>query len=83
MDMAILPEIRMKVHKISQDMIASMKLEGHMIREFGGADPVHNETELEPVTNDGDNKLPALKVESEAREDEDDNAVTEASDSNN
>ena len=60
-----------------------MKLEGPMIRKFGGADPVHDETELESVTSDGDDKLPALKVESEAREGEDDDAVTDASDSDN
>ena len=82
-DMATLLEIHMNVHEISQDMIASMKLEGHMIRELGGVDPVHNETELESVTSDSDNELPALKVESEAREGEDDDAVTEASNSNN
>ena len=81
-DMVMLPEIRIKVHKISQDMIASMQLEGPMICESGGVDPVHDDTELELVTsNEGNNGLPALKVESEAREGEDDDAVTEASDS--
>jgi hypothetical protein len=80
--MAILPDIPMNVHKISQDMIASM-IEGPTIRESGGADPVHNETELESVTSDGGNELPAFKVKSEAREGEDDDAVTEASDSDN
>jgi hypothetical protein len=82
-DMAILPEIRMNVHKISQDMIASMKLKGPMICKPDSVDPVHNETELELVTSDGDDELPALKVESEAKEGEDDDAVTEASDSDN
>ena len=39
---------------------------------------------MEQLTNNnGDDKLPALKVESEAREGDDDDAVTEASDSNN
>ena len=35
------------------------------------------------ISDGGDNELPAMKVESEAREGEDDDAVTEASDSNN
>jgi len=80
-DIVVLTEIRMNVHEISQDKIASMKLEGPVIRESGGADLVHDETELESVISDGDDKLPALKVESKAREGEDDDAVTEASDS--
>ena len=33
-NMAMLPEIRMNVHKILQGMIASMKLEGPMIRKL-------------------------------------------------
>ena len=40
-DVAMLPEICMNVHELSQDMIASMKLEGPMIHKSGGADPVH------------------------------------------
>ena len=72
----------MNVHKILQDMIASIKLEGHMQCKPGGVDPVHDETELELVTsNDGYNELPALKVKSEARVGDDDDAVTAASDS--
>ena len=44
-DMAMLLEICMNVHEISQDMIASMKLEGPMCKS-GGVDLVHDETEL-------------------------------------
>jgi hypothetical protein len=74
----------MNLHKILQATIASMKLEGPMIRKFGGAYPVHDKTALESlISDDGDDKLPALKVESDASEGEDDDAVTEASDSNN
>ena len=50
--MAMLPEICMNVHEILQDTIASMKLKRPMICESGGADLVHNETELESVISD-------------------------------
>ena len=81
-DMAMLLEIRMSVHEILQDTIAPMKLEEPLKCASGSVDPVHD-TEFDPVTsNDGDDDLPGLKVEPEAREGEDDNAVTEASDSN-
>jgi hypothetical protein len=73
----------MNVHEISQVMISSMKLEGPMKRKAGGVDPVYDDTEMESVTSkDGDDELPASQVESEAREGEDDDAVTETSDSN-
>ena len=77
-DMAMLPEVKMSVHEISQDTIASMKLEGAQMREPGGIDPVHDETELESYTDDNQ----PVKLESDAREgDDEDDAVTEASDS--
>ena len=66
-----------------QDTIASMKLDGPLKYKSGGVDPVHDDTEFELVTNNnGDDDLPELKVESEDREGEDDDAVTKASDSN-
>jgi hypothetical protein len=60
-----------------------LKLEGNLKGEPGGVDPVHDETELESITSDdgANDILPDLKVDSEAREGEDDDAVTEASDS--
>ena len=76
-DMAMLPEVKMSVHEILQDTIASMKLEGAHMREPGGIDPVHDETELESFLDDNQ----PVKVESDAREGDDDDAVTEASDS--
>eukprot|EP00804_Cyclotella_cryptica_P028830 CCRYP_019720-RA/>CCRYP_019720-RA protein AED:0.58 eAED:0.63 QI:0/0/0/0.5/1/1/4/0/888 len=76
-DMAMLPEVRMAVHEISNDSIAALKLDGLGKREPGGTDPVHDDTEIESVSSDNQ---PEIKVESEAREGEDD-AVTEASDS--
>ena len=72
-DIAMLPEVQMSVCKISQDTIASMKLEGTFKKELGGVDPVNDEMELESYP---DNKQP-IKVESNAREgDDDDDAVT-------
>jgi hypothetical protein len=45
-------------------------------------DLVNDDTELDSVKSDnGDDYLPELKVESEAREDEDNDAVTKTSDS--
>eukprot|EP00804_Cyclotella_cryptica_P000019 CCRYP_013697-RA/>CCRYP_013697-RA protein AED:0.44 eAED:-0.15 QI:0/0/0/0.5/1/1/2/0/583 len=76
-DMAMLPEVRMAVHEISNDSIAALKLDGLGKWEPGGTDPVHDDTEIESVSSDNQ---PDIKVESEAREGEDD-AVTEASDS--
>ncbi len=73
----------MNVYEISKGTIQAMKLDGPIVREPGGVDPLQDETEVESVTSiDGDNALPDLKVESEAREDENDDAVTKASDSN-
>eukprot|EP00804_Cyclotella_cryptica_P006706 CCRYP_008640-RA/>CCRYP_008640-RA protein AED:0.60 eAED:-0.00 QI:0/0/0/0.2/1/1/5/0/1261 len=76
-DMAMLPEVRMAVHEISNDSTAALKLDGLGQREPGGTDPVHDDTEIESVSSDNQ---PEIKVESEFREGEDD-AVTEASDS--
>ena len=80
--MAMLPEIQMSVHEISKNTIASMPLESDN-QEPGGVDPVHDETKLEFVTSDeGNTILPEWKMELDAGEDEDKNAVMEASDSN-
>lgn len=67
--------------QISMDSIASKRLDGDGKHELGGFDPVHNDKELESmVGGDGDDTVPALKIESETREGEDDDAVMEASD---
>ena len=66
----------MGVHEISMDIIASIRLQGSVKWEPGDVDYQNDETELELVTSE-------LKVDSEARESENDDAVTEASNLNN
>lgn len=80
-NMAMLPEVCMNVYEIPNYIIAAMKLDGIKTGEAGRVDPVHDETEVEPIVSDDNNDvLPDLKVESEARAGGDDDVVTEASD---
>lgn len=73
----------MNVYEISKGKIEAMRLDGLTVHEPGRVDLVHDETEVESATSDDeDGELSNLKVESEAREGENDDAVTEASDSN-
>ena len=52
------------------------------MHEPGGVDPFHDDTKLELVSSDnGDDNQPEKKLESEASVGEDDDAVTEALDS--
>lgn len=81
-DMTMLLEVHMNVHELSETMIDVMNLDGTATREPSRVDTVHDESEVKSVASDDDNDiLPALKVESEAREGEDGDAVKEASDS--
>lgn len=45
-NMAMLPEICMSIHKISKDAITSMQLQATDKPEPGSVDPVHDEMEL-------------------------------------
>lgn len=68
------------VYEISKDAIESLKVDRHVKQDPGRADLVHDDMELEflAIDNHG-NELPGLMVESEAREHENDDTVTEAS----
>ena len=81
-DMAMLPEVCMNVYEISKGMIEAMKLNGPTVHEPGRVYLVHDETEVESeASDDEDDVLSDLKVESVAREGDYDDAVTKASDS--
>lgn len=54
-DIAMLPEVQMSVFEISNDTIASVKLEVAAKQEPGGVDPVHDKMDLESDIDDIDN----------------------------